>query len=42
VPAHVRTFRVVPRRPLPLTAAVVRLPPQVPPIAAALRVARGR
>jgi uncharacterized membrane protein len=42
LPAHVHTFRVVPRRPLPLTAAVLRLPLQAPLIAAALRVARGR
>ena len=40
VPAHLHTFRVVPRRPLPLAVAAVRLPLQVPMIAAALRVAR--
>jgi uncharacterized membrane protein len=40
LPAHVHTFRVVPRRPLPLAAAVLRLPLQAPLIAAALRVAR--
>jgi uncharacterized membrane protein len=42
LPAHVHTFRVVPRRPLPLAAAAVRLPLQAPLVAAALRVARGR
>ncbi len=42
VPAHLHTFRVVPRRPLPLAVAAVRLPLQLPMIAAALRVARER
>jgi uncharacterized membrane protein len=42
VPAHLHTFRVVPRTPVPLTVAAVRLPLQVPLIGAALRVARGR
>jgi uncharacterized membrane protein len=42
VPAHLHTFRVVPRRALPLTVAAVRLPLQAPLIAAALRVGRGR
>ena len=42
VPAHLHTFRVVPRRPLPLAVAAVRLPLQVPMIAAALRIAKGR
>jgi uncharacterized membrane protein len=42
LPAHVHTFRVVPRRPAPMAAAVVRLPLQAPLIAVALRVARGR
>jgi uncharacterized membrane protein len=42
VPAHLHTFRVVPRKPVPLTVAAVRLPLQVPMIAAALRIARGR
>jgi uncharacterized membrane protein len=42
VPAHLHTFRVVRRRPLPLTAAAVRLPLQVPLVRTALRVARGR
>jgi uncharacterized membrane protein len=41
VPAHLHTFRVVPKRPLPLTVAAVRLPLQVPLVAAAVRVARG-
>ena len=42
VPAHLHTFRVIPRKPLPLTVAAVRLPLQVPLIRIALRVARGR
>jgi uncharacterized membrane protein len=42
VPAHLHTFRVVPRKPLPLTVAALRLPLQVPMIGIALRVARGR
>jgi uncharacterized membrane protein len=41
VPAHLHTFRMVPKRPLPLTVAAVRLPLQVPLVTAALRVARG-
>jgi len=41
LPAHLHTFRVVARRPLPMTAAAVRLPLQAPLISAALRVARG-
>jgi uncharacterized membrane protein len=41
VPAHLHTFRVVPRRLLPLTVAAVRLPLQLPLIRIALRVARG-
>jgi uncharacterized membrane protein len=40
VPAHLHTFRVVPRRPLPITVAALRLPLQVPLIGAALRIAR--
>jgi uncharacterized membrane protein len=40
LPAHVHTFRVISRRPLPMTIAVARLPLQVPMIRAALRVAR--
>jgi uncharacterized membrane protein len=42
LPAHLHMFRVVPRTPLPLTVATVRLPLQAPLIAVALRVARGR
>ncbi|SOE02950.1 Uncharacterized membrane protein [Blastococcus haudaquaticus] len=42
VPAHLHTFRVIPKRPLPLAVAAVRLPLQVPLVTAALRVARGR
>ncbi len=42
VPAHLHTFRVVPRTPVPLTVAALRLPLQVPMIGIAMRVARGR
>ena len=42
VPAHLHMFRVVQGRPVPLAIAAVRLPLQVPMVAAALRVARGR
>ena len=42
VPAHLHTFRVIPRRPVPMTVAAVRLPLQVPMIRGALRVARSR
>ena len=42
VPAHLHMFRVVGGRPVPLAIATVRLPLQVPMVAAALRVARGR
>ena len=42
VPAHLHTFRVLPRRPLPVAVATLRLPLQVPLVLAALRVARGR
>ncbi len=42
VPAHLHTFRVVPRRALPMTVAAVRLPLQVPLIRIALKVARAR
>ena len=42
VPAHLHTFRAVPKEPVPLTVATVRLPLQVPLIGAALRVARAR
>ena len=41
VPAHLHTFRVVPKQTLPLTGAAIRLPLQVPLVTAALRVARG-
>lgn len=41
VPAHLHTFRVVPRKPVPMTVAAVRLPMQVPMVRAALQVARG-
>jgi uncharacterized membrane protein len=40
VPAHVHTFRVIPKKPLPLAVAVVRLPLQVPLVRAAMAVAR--
>ena len=40
VPAHLHTFRVIPRRPVPLAVAAVRLPAQVPLVQAALKVAR--
>ncbi|SDE92475.1 Uncharacterized membrane protein [Blastococcus fimeti] len=42
VPAHLHTFRAVPRKPVPLAVATARLPLQLPLIGAALRVARGR
>ncbi len=42
VPAHLHTFRVIPKRPVPLAVAAVRLPLQVPLIATALRIARER
>jgi uncharacterized membrane protein len=41
VPAHLHTFRVIGRRPLPMTVAALRLPLQVPLVRAAWRVARG-
>ena len=41
VPAHLHTFRVLPKTPVPMTMAAVRLPLQVPLIAAALRIAKG-
>ena len=41
VPAHLHTFRVVPREPRWLGAAAVRLVLQVPLIRAAVRTARG-
>jgi uncharacterized membrane protein len=40
VPAHLHALRVVPRTPLPLAVAAVRLPLQVPLIRAALQLAR--
>ena len=42
VPAHLHTFRVLPKRAVPMTVATLRLPLQVPLVTAALRVARGR
>ncbi|WP_347060119.1 hypothetical protein ABC795_06540 [Blastococcus sp. HT6-30] len=42
VPAHLHTFRIVPRAAVPLAVSGVRLPLQVPMVRAALRVARGR
>ena len=42
LPAHLHTFRVIPKRPVPMTVAASRLPLQVPLIGAALKVARGR
>jgi uncharacterized membrane protein len=42
VPAHLHTFRVIPKKAVPMTVAAVRLPLQAPLIAVALRVARGR
>ena len=41
VPAHLHTFRVIPKQPVPLTVSAVRLPLQVPMIAASGRIARG-
>ena len=41
VPAHLHMFRVVPRRPLPMAVAAVRLPLQVPMVRAAVQVAGG-
>ena len=40
VPAHLHTFRVIPRKPVPMTVAALRLPLQLQLIAVALRVAR--
>jgi uncharacterized membrane protein len=42
LPAHLHTFRVIPRTPVPITVALARLPLQVPLVRSALRVARGR
>jgi uncharacterized membrane protein len=41
VPAHLHTFRVIPRKPLPMAVAALRLPLQVPLVVSALRAARG-
>jgi uncharacterized membrane protein len=41
-PAHLHTFRVIPRKPLPIAVALARLPMQVPLVLTALRVARSR
>jgi uncharacterized membrane protein len=41
-PAHLHTFRVIPKKPLPMAVAVARLPMQVPLVLAALRVAGRR
>ena len=40
LPAHLHTFRVIPKKPLPMAVAAVRLPLQVPLVRAALAVAR--
>jgi uncharacterized membrane protein len=42
VPAHLHTFRVIPKKPVPMTVALARLPLQVPLVLSALRVARQR
>ncbi len=42
VPAHLPTFRVIPKEPVPMAVALARLPLQVPLLRSALRVARGR
>jgi uncharacterized membrane protein len=42
VPAHLHTFRVIPRKPVPMAVALVRPPLQVPLVLGALRVARPR
>jgi uncharacterized membrane protein len=42
VPAHLHTFRVIPKKAVPMTVAGLRLPLQVPLIGAALKVARCR
>jgi uncharacterized membrane protein len=41
-PAHLHTFRVIPKKAVPMAVAAVRLPLQVPLVLAALRVARSR
>jgi uncharacterized membrane protein len=42
MPAHLHTFRVIPKKPVPMAVAAVRLPLQIPLVLAALRVARSR
>ena len=42
MPAHLHTFRVIPKKPLPMAVALIRLPLQVPLVLAALRVAGRR
>ena len=42
MPAHLHTFRVIPKEPVPMAVALVRLPLQVPLVLSALRVARSR
>jgi len=42
MPAHLHTFRVIPKEPVPMAVAFARLPLQVPLVRSALRVARGR
>jgi uncharacterized membrane protein len=42
MPAHLHTFRVIPKKPVPMAVALVRLPMQVPLVLSALRVARSR
>ena len=42
LPAHLHTFRVIPRTPVPIAVALLRLPLQVPLVRSALRVARSR
>ena len=41
-PAHLHTFRVIPKKPLPMAVALVRLPLQLPLVLSALRVARSQ
>jgi uncharacterized membrane protein len=42
VPAHLHSFRVIPKEPVPMAVALARLPLQVPLLRSALRVARDR
>ena len=42
MPGHLHTFRVIPKTPMPMAVAAVRLPLQIPLVLAALRVARSR